>query len=253
MSDNLIFLCIACFFSAFVDSISGGGSIISIPAFLITGMPPHIALGTNKFASCYSTFSSSLRFAQSNKVDFNLLKYLAPFSFIGAILGVNTLLSIKASYLNTLVLILLLFVGIYSLFSKNIGIEDKFQKLTKKNISYGILLAFILGFYDGFLGAGVGAFLIFGLINIFKFDFVRAGGNCKALNFVGNIAAVSMFALRGQIDYKVGISVAIFMILGARLGTKVALSKGAKLIKPIFVAMALAVASKMLYAILAKV
>ena len=249
MINNLIFLCTTCFFAAFVDSISGGGGIISLPAFLLAGIPPHLALGTNKFTSCCSTFSSSLKFAQSNKVDFDILKYLIPFSFIGAILGVTTVLSIQSSYINTIVLILLLFVGIYSLFSKAAGLEDRFEGFSKKNTLLGILLALVLGFYDGFLGAGVGAFLIFGLINIFKFDFVRAGGNCKVLNFVGNIAAVSMFAIRGQINYKIGIPVALFMIIGARLGAKVALNKGAKLIKPIFVTMALAVAIKMLYGI----
>lgn len=249
MISNLIFLCTACFFAAFVDSISGGGGIISLPAFLLAGIPPHLALGTNKFTSCCSTFSSSVKFAQSNKVDFSILKYLIPFSFIGAILGVNTVLSIDASYLNTIVLILLVLVGIYSLFSKTVGLEDKFEGFSRKNIFLGILLALVLGFYDGFLGAGVGAFLIFGLINIFKFDFVRAGGNCKVMNFVGNVAAVLMFAIRGEINYKVGIPVALFMILGARLGAKVALNKGAKLIKPIFVTMALAVAIKMLYGV----
>lgn len=249
MINNLIFLCTACFFAAFVDSISGGGGIISLPAFLLAGIPPHLALGTNKFTSCCSTFSSSVKFAQSNKVDFKVLKYLIPFSFIGAILGVTTVLSIKASYLNTIVLILLVLVGIYSFFSKTVGLEDRFDGFSRKNIFLGILLALVLGFYDGFLGAGVGAFLIFGLIKIFKFDFVRAGGNCKVMNFVGNVAAVLMFAIRGEINYKVGIPVALFMILGARLGAKVALNKGAKLIKPIFVTMALAVAIKMLYGV----
>jgi uncharacterized protein len=249
LTNNLAFLCAACFFAAFVDSISGGGSIISLPAFLLTGLPPHQALGTNKFTSCFSTFSSSIKFANSGKVDFKVLKYLVPFSFIGAILGVTTVLSINSKYLNIIVLILLLFVGIYSLVSKNVGIEDRFQGITKKNITQGIPLALILGFYDGFLGAGVGAFLIFGLIKIFKFDFVRAGGNCKIMNFIGNISAVLMFALKGQINYKVGIPVALCMMIGANLGVKVALRKGAKLIKPLFVTMALAVAVKMLYGV----
>lgn len=250
MTNNLIFLCVTCFFAAFVDSISGGGGIISLPAFLLIGIPPHLALGTNKFTSCCSTFSSSIKFAQSKKVDFNILKYLIPFSFIGAILGVTVVLSIKSSYLNVIVLILLLFVGLYSLFSKNVGIEDKFQGISRKNMSLGIVLALFLGFYDGFLGAGVGAFLIFGLVNIYKFDFVRAGGNCKVMNFVGNIASVIIFSIRGEINYKIGIPVAVCMMIGASIGTKVALRKGSKLIKPIFVTMALAVATKLLYSII---
>lgn len=249
MINNLTFLCIACFFAAFVDSISGGGGIISLPAFLLTGIPPHLALGTNKFTSCCSTFSSSIKFAQSRKIDFNILKYLIPFSFIGAILGVTAVLSIKSSYLNVIVLTLLLFVGLYSLFSKSIGVEDKFKGISRRNMSFGMILALFLGFYDGFLGAGVGTFLIFGLISIYKFDFVRAGGNCKLMNFVGNIASVIMFAIKGEINYKIGIPVAVCMMIGASIGTKVALRKGSKIIKPIFVTMSLAVAVKLLYTI----
>lgn len=249
MINNLVFLCTACFFAAFVDSISGGGGLISLSAYLLSGLPPHLALGTNKFTSCFSTFSSSIKFAQSGKVDFNILKYLLPFSFIGAILGVIAVLSIRSDYLNVIVLVLLLFVGLYSLFSKNVGMEDKFKGISRKNISLGILLALILGFYDGFLGAGVGAFLIFGFVNIYKVNFVRAGGNCKVMNLVGNIASVLIFAVRGEINYKIGIPVAICMMIGANVGTKVALKKGSKLIKPIFVTMSLAVAAKLLYSI----
>lgn len=247
MINNLIFLCAAGFCAAFVDSIAGGGGIISMPAFLMAGIPPHLALGTNKFSSSCASFTSSIKFAQSGKVDFKLIKFLAPFTFIGAVLGVNTVLNINAKCLNTIVLVLLLLVSIYSLFSKNIGTEDNFKGLTKKNILLGMILALFLGFYDGFFGPGTGSFLIFGLISIFSFDFTRAGGNGKVLNFVSNIASLGMFAVQGQIDYKIGIPVALFMIIGAKLGTKVALNKGAKLIKPIFVTMSLAVATKMLY------
>lgn len=244
---SLIFLCTTGFFAAFIDSIAGGGGIISVPAFLLAGIPPHLALGTNKFSASCASFTSSIKFAQSGKVDFDILKYLIPFTLVGAVLGVNTVLSIDAKYLNTIVLILLLCVGAYSLFSKSIGIEDKFRSLSKKNITLGILLALSMGFYDGFFGPGTGSFLIFGLISIYGFDFVRAGGNGRVLNFASNIASLVMFAIKGSINYKIGIPVAIFMILGARFGTRVALSKGAKLMKPIFVTMSLAVAVKMLY------
>lgn len=249
MSSTLIFLCIAGFFATLVDSIAGGGGLISLPAYMLTGMPTYLALGTNKFSASCGSFTSSLKFAKSKILDFKLLRILVPFTFIGAILGVNTVLIIDTKYLNVIVLILLLSVGIYSLFSKTAGIEDKFQGLTHKSIFWGILLAFSLGFYDGFFGAGVGSFLIFGLVKVFSFNFVRASANSKILNFTSNITSLVMFAIKGQIDYKLGIPVAIFMILGAQVGTRMALDKGVKLIKPLFVTMSLGVALKMLYEI----
>jgi uncharacterized membrane protein YfcA len=244
---KLIFLCGAGFLAAFVDSIAGGGGLISLPAFLAAGVPPHLALGTNKFCSSSASLTSSLKFIKSKKVNSNLLKYLIPFTLIGAAVGVNTVLKVNETFLYSLVLVLILFVGIYTVFSKSIGVENKFKELTKVNIALGIILAFSLGFYDGFFGPGTGAFLIFGLIKIFGFDFVQAAGNGKILNFTSNITSLVLFAIHGQIDYLIGIPVAVAMIIGAKFGTSLAINKGSKLIKPIFVTMSLAVAIKILF------
>ncbi len=242
---NIIFLCIAGFVAAFVDSIAGGGGIISVPAFLMAGVPPHFALGTNKFASTTASLTSSLKFATSGKINFKLIKFIAPFTLIGAILGVKSVLLVDQSFLYPLVMILVLFVGIYTLVSKNLGMENNFQGLTKKNLALAMVLAFSIGFYDGFFGPGTGAFLIFALIKIFNFDFVHAAGNGKILNFVSNITSLVVFAIEGKVWYFQGILVAIFMIIGAQFGTRAALNKGAKLIKPIFVMMSLGVALKL--------
>lgn len=243
---NLVFLCFAGFLASFVDSIAGGGGLISVPAFFIAGFSPYFALGTNKFAATTGSFTSSLRFARSGKVNFKVIKYIIPFTLIGAVLGVKAVLLINQDFLYPLVMALILFVGAYSLFSKNLGMENGFTKVTKLNLGLGILLGFTIGFYDGFFGPGTGSFLIFGLISIFKFDFVSASGNAKFLNFISNVTSLVVFAIEGKINYLYGIPIAIFMILGANLGTKTALNKGSKLIKPIFIVMSLGVALKLL-------
>lgn len=249
---KLLILCPLGFLAALVDSIAGGGGLISVPAYLLAGVPPHLALGTNKFSSTAASFTSSLKFARSGKINFEIMKYLAPLTFVGAILGVTSVLKLDQNFLYTLVLILVLCVGIYSFFSKSIGVEDKFKAITRKALLLGMLLALVLGFYDGFFGPGTGSFLIFGLINIYGFDFVKASGNGKFLNFVSNVTSLLLFAINGQINYIIGLPVAIFMIFGARIGTVLALNKGAKLIKPIFVTMSLGVAVKMLYQMFVK-
>lgn len=248
--EKIIFLCAAGFVSAFVDAIAGGGGIISVPAYLLAGIPPHFTLGTNKLSSTAAAFTSSFNFARSGKVNFKVMRYLAPFTLIGAVLGVNTVVKINQKYLNILVLILILAVGIYSLFSNTLGAKDDFKGITKKNILLGILLSFSIGFYDGFFGPGTGSFLMFGLIKIYGFDFVKGAGNARFLNFISNITSLIIFALYKRIYYSIGIIVAVFMIFGARLGSAFAIKKGSKIVKPIFVCMSLAVALKMLYNIL---
>lgn len=246
----ILFLCVCGFIGAFVDSIAGGGGIITVPAYMVAGLPPHMVLGTNKFASTMGSFTSSLKFFKSGYCEVSLLKRTIPFTLIGAFLGVKSVLLLDDSFLQPLVLILILCIGIYTTFSKTIGKEDNFTLLTTKTTLFSIILAFFLGFYDGFFGPGTGSFLVFGLIKILKLDFLKASANARVLNFISNITSLVTFAFSGKILYIIGIPVGIFMILGARLGTKVAIKNGVKIIKPLFITMSLAVALKLLINIL---
>lgn len=242
-----LFLCIGGFLAAFVDSIAGGGGLISMPVLLLSGLPPHIALGTNKFGGSFGCLSSAYRYAKSGATNKNLLKKLIPFTILGSILGVTCVLSISDEILNIMVFIMILSVAIYTYKSKTLGTENKFEELTNKNIKLGIIMAFSLGFYDGFFGPGTGTFLVFALIKIYNFDFLHASANTKILNFTSNFTALILFIINGQIFYKIAIFYAISMILGGYVGAKVAIKKGSTLIKPIFLIMALCVCAKLIY------
>lgn len=244
---NLFIICVLGFLAAAVDAIAGGGGLISLPALLMVGVPPHLALGTNKFAASLASLNSSITFARSGKVHFTLVKWQIPFTFIGAALGVWAVLSASSVFLNKAVLILILLVGIYTMAHKSLGLEDKFQGLNSYNVVIGCLFALSLGFYDGFFGPGTGSFLIFAFITVFGFDFVAASANSKVLNFTSNFASLLLFAWNGKILFSYGIPMAIFMILGSFVGTRLAIQRGAKLVKPIFITMSLLVAAKLIY------
>ncbi|HVJ50400.1 TSUP family transporter [Desulfitobacterium sp.] len=247
MLTQLIFLCSFGFLAAAVDAIAGGGGLISLPALLLVGISPHFALGTNKFAATMGALNSSITFARSGKVYVSLVKWQIPFTLVGASLGVFSVLHVNSDFLNKVVPVLILLVGIYTLFHKNLGLETRFQGLTHSNLAVGCLLAFVLGFYDGFFGPGAGSFLIFLFITLYGFDFVTSSANAKVLNFVSNFISLILFAWNGKILYDYGIPMAFFMLLGSQLGTKLAIHKGAGLVKPIFITMSLLVAVKLIY------
>lgn len=244
---TILFLCLGGFLAAFVDSIAGGGGLISMPVLLMAGLPAHLALGTNKFAGAFGCFSSAYKYSKSGKTNIELLKKLIPFTILGCLLGVKCVLSISENILNILVFLMILIVALYTYLKKDLGKEDKFENLSKENIKKGIIMAFALGFYDGFFGPGTGTFLTFAFIKIYGFDFLHASANTKILNFTSNFTALILFMFSGQILYKVAIFYAISMILGGYIGAKVAINKGSQLIKPIFLFMAVAVAIKLLY------
>lgn len=244
---NLFIICTFGFLAAAVDAIAGGGGLISLPALLIVGVPPHLALGTNKFAASMASLNSSITFARSGKVHFPLVRWQIPFTLIGSLLGAWSVLRVSSAFLSKAVLVLILLVGIYTMLHKNLGMKNKFQGLNSRNIVLGCMFALALGFYDGFFGPGTGSFLIFSFITLFGFDFVVASANSKVLNFTSNFAALLIFAWNGKILLSYGIPMAIFMILGSYVGTRLAIQRGAELVKPIFITMSLLVAAKLIY------
>jgi uncharacterized membrane protein YfcA len=243
---NLTLLCLAGFAAAAVDAIAGGGGLINLSAVLAAGVPPHFALGTNKFSGSFGSATSAYTFMRSGKVHIPLMKFTVPCTLAGSVIGVLTALKINQDFLRLIILVLVFATAIYTIAKKDFGSENKFTELTKKNITQGCLFAFFLGFYDGFFGPGTGSFLIFLFIKIYGFDFTVAAGNSKVLNFVSNFASLVMFAVNGKIYYMLGIPIGLAMIAGARLGSKIAIKNGAKVIKPIFVTIALVLALKLL-------
>ncbi len=172
-----------------------------------------------------------------------------PLSGLGAYFGVRTVILIDQEILKPVIMILVFAVGIYTLINKKIGSTNEFSDLDIKLKHYIIcgIFCFFMGFYDGFFGPGTGSFLIIFFILFTKMDFIRASGNAKAVNLASNVVAFATFAIEGKILYMLGLPVILFVMFFTWVGAKMAIKKGAKFIKPIFVTMSLLVSIKILY------
>ncbi|WP_335979618.1 sulfite exporter TauE/SafE family protein [Fusobacterium polymorphum] len=246
---KFLILAVFCFIAAVVDAISGGGGLISLPAYFAVGFPTHVALGTNKVSSTLSTIASSFKFWKSKKVNVGIVSKLFIFSFIGAILGSLTTISIEPKYFKPISFVTLILVFLYTLKNKNIGEVNYYKGTIPKTLLIGKIMAFSLGFYDGFLGPGTGSFLIFCLIKIFKVDFSFASGNTKILNLSSNFASLVVFAFLGKLNWVYGLSIAVVMTFGAIIGSRLAILKGNKFIKPVFLVVTSILILKMSYEI----
>ena len=219
---NIILIIIAFgFLAAFIDAVVGGGGLISTPALLAIGMPPSLALGTNKLASSFGSLTSAIKFIRSGKVDLNIVLKLFPFVFIFAAGGASLATMLPAQILKPLIIIILSLVLIYTIMKKDWGNVRTFSKL-------------IIGFYDGFLGGGTGSFMLFVLL-MFGFDFLSAAGNAKVLNFASNLGALVLFIILGQVDFVYGLIMAVSMIIGSYVGAQFAISKGVGYVKILFI------------------
>ena len=247
--NTLGFLVFSGFMAAFIDSVVGGGGLISIPALMWTGLPPLTVLGTNKVAAVMGAFTSFVTFVRSGKVDGWLIRRLCPISLLGSAIGVLTVRQIPSEFLRPLVVIMLILVLIYSVRRKNWGTDSTYSGMSMRLLILSGLVAFAFGFYDGFFGPGTGSFLLFAFLMV-GFDFLGAAANARALNFASNIAAAVLFSYFGLVDMAHAIPMGLAMIVGAWCGAHVALSKGAGYVRPLFIIMTTVLIGKQLLELL---
>jgi uncharacterized protein len=233
----LALLVLAAFVAAFIDSIVGGGGVISLPSLLIAGLPPHLALGTNKLAATGASSMATIRYTQAGVVVLKLALGLIPFAVLGSFLGAATVLRLDGRFIKTVVMLVMVVMTVYVLLRKQFGHENRFTTITRGQFATSAALCLLIGFYDGFLGPGTGSLLLFVFLGVQGFDFVRAAGHGRVINFATNLAALTLFALRGVVDYRVGVPMMFSMMAGAYVGSHFGLRHGKRWIKPLFVAM----------------
>ena len=245
--DNFVPFVLLLFAGGFIDSIAGGGGLLTLPAYLLTGLPTVSALATNKFSSIFGTFGSFLGYLKHNKLHLKLLKFLVPASFAGSMLGSFIVTKIKADFLNAAIPFLILGVGLYSLFTKSLAGVSMYKHPKKAVLTKGIFFTFLVGFYDGFFGPGAGTFFIVMLIKIFSVDFLEASGNTKLLNFASGLSAFFIFLINGKVNFFYGLIGTVAILLGSLAGTKLAIKKGVPFIRPVFLSVSFIIAIKMFY------
>lgn len=226
------------FLAGFIDSAVGGGGLISLPALMFSGLPPAAAVGTNKIIGAAGSFTSTLIFRRSGKINVKLLRYLMPFTVAGALLGAWAVTQISPNVLKPLMLILLAAVLVYTIWHRNWGAKSTFKQLTGWHwVGFAVVIG-ALGFYDGFIGPGVGSFLIFAFLSL-GFDFLGAAGNAKLLNLTSNVVSLTLFIILGHVHFLIGLPMGIASVVGSFLGARITLKMGTQFIRVIFIGMTL--------------
>jgi uncharacterized membrane protein YfcA len=238
----------AIFLAGLVDSIAGGGGLLSVPAYMAAGLPPHYVLGNNKFSSSFGTLFASLRYHQHGLVDIRVALLSALFALVGSFLGSSAVLLLHPDFLRILLIILIPLVAALTLANRSLGQENRSHQQSKqRKYSLAAPAALLIGFYDGFFGPGTGMFLILFYTLALKYDFVTANANTKVVNLASNVAAVIIFVVKGKIIYAIGIPAACAGIAGNLLGAKLVIKRGSTIIRPIFLFTLALLFAKILY------
>lgn len=233
---KLLFLCPLIFVALFIDSIAGGGGIITIPAYLFAGLPIQVTYGTNKFVACIGTGFGAGNYIRKGYVDWKIGLPALIGSLIGSLLGAQLALHLKPEILQICLLIILPVVAVFMIFNRNFGDENKFEKRTGKvAVILAALIGLVIGCYDGLFGPGTGMFLSLAFVLVERLPLIYATGTTKVVNLASNFSACVTYIVAGVVDYKIAIPCAVCSIAGASLGSQCAIKKGTKFIKIIMI------------------
>jgi len=240
----LSFLFAVSFVAGTIDAIAGGGGLLTIPALLYVGIPPDIALATNKLQGTFGSFTSSLYFLRKQIVNLNDIKLMIFSSLIGSAIGTWLVLQIDTTNLKKLIPILLIGIGIYFLFSPKAGEVDRDKKISV--VLFSLVVVSTIGFYDGFFGPGTGSFFAIAFVSLLGYNLTRATAHAKILNFTSNISALVFFMIYGKIFWLAGSVMVLGQILGSLVGSKMVLKNGHKLVRPLIVIVSFIISIKLL-------
>lgn len=229
----------AALISAYVDSIAGGGGLITVPALLLAGLPHHLALGTNKAQAVFGVATSLWKFSRSPLLDRPRFAVSFPSAFVGSVIGTLTVLYIHKrndAILNPLVLILLATVAISMIFQRLPAAEDR-PRHHAILTTLGVAVA--IGFYDGFFGPGTGMFAILIYAWFWRDPLDRASANAKSINCASNLASMLTFVIAGAVVWKYAIPMIVGQLIGGYLGTHTVITGGRRVVRVFVIAMSL--------------
>ena len=238
-----VLLFIAAAVAGFVDSIAGGGGIITLPALLAAGLPPHLALGTNKLQSSFGSLSATLRYRAGGMLRLRDIVPGLAATAIGAALGALAVGAVSSRLLSLLIPIFLVCILVFMALRPRFGLDGGTRRLGW--LPFWVSAGLALGFYDGFFGPGTGTFLIMAYVWLWRDPFDAASANAKVANFASNLAAVAVFAAKGLFFWKIALAMGCGEALGAFAGAHVTIRRGQSVVRGMVIAVSLALVARL--------
>lgn len=248
MTDELLLypvLFLAALLAGFVDTLAGGGGLITVPILMGLGFSPQVALGTNKFQASFGSGIASSHFVRKGAVDLKQAWSGILCTAVGAALGTYVVQLVKPDFLRQLIPPLLAAIALYTLVTPDLGRSARAPRLAPW--PFYLTVGTALGFYDGFFGPGTGSFWVVGFMLLQGRDLRDGTAHTKVMNFTSNIVSLAVFLVGGCVRFGPGLVMAVGQLLGSRIAAGLVLSRGARIIRPVFIAAVLAVTLKLMW------
>jgi len=232
------------FIAGLVDAIAGGGGLITVPALLAVGLPPQVAIGTNKLQSSFGSGSAMAHFARAGTVRLRDCVPGIAATAVGAGIGALAVQSLDPDFLRRVIPFMLIAIAGYLLAAPRLGYEEVRARL--RPLTFYLIFGLAIGCYDGFFGPGTGTFWAMAFMLCLGQNLTRATAHTKVMNFTSNIVSLGFFIASGVVRYPEGLAMGAGQFLGARVGARLVISRGTRFVRPVFLAMVLLLSLKLL-------
>ncbi|MCB8819448.1 TSUP family transporter [Microvirga rosea] len=230
--------------AGFVDSIAGGGGLITVPALLIAGLDPAQAIATNKVQGSFAAASATYTFGRKGLIAWSSAWRFALVAFFSGVAGALCVRFLPKPILDGLIPVLLIAIALFFALSPKVRNEDAHARMTA--FTFGLTAPVAVGFYDGIFGPGAGSFYMLAFVTLLGYGVIRATAHTKLLNLCSNLGSLFLYAATGSVVWPVGLVMALASFLGAQIGSRLAMQHGAKVIRPLLVVVSSLMALKLL-------
>ncbi|MCP1429053.1 putative membrane protein YfcA [Microbacterium foliorum] len=243
---TLVLVIVAAFAAGWIDAVVGGGGLLQLPALLlIPGMSPIQALATNKLASVFGTATSSVTYYRRAKPDIRTALPMAVIALVGSFGGAAVATVLPAAAFKPIIVVALLAVALFTAFRPQMGAATMLRFSGHRHHIMAGLSGLVIGFYDGLIGPGTGTFLVISLVALLGYDFLQASAKAKIVNLATNAGALLLFIPHGAVLWLLGGILAVANVAGSYLGSRMAISKGARFIRIVFLAVVVVLIAKL--------
>ena len=231
--DMIAALAAISFLAGFVDSIAGGGGLLTVPALLLAGLSPAQAIATNKVQGAVAAASATYTFGRKGLIEWRRAWAFALVAFASGIVGALCVRFLPRPVLEALIPVLLIAIAVYFALSRKVKDEDAHARMTA--LAFGLTAPVAVGFYDGIFGPGAGSFYMLAFVTLLGYGVVRATAHTKLLNLASNLGSLFLYAATGAVVWPVGLVMAAASFLGAQIGSRLAMRLGSRIIRPLLV------------------
>lgn len=242
---EIILLIAVGFVAGAINTLAGGGSLLTLPILIFMGLPPGIANGTNRIAIVIQNIFTTAGFKSKGVITFPFSIYVGISALFGSIVGAKIALDIKGETFNKILAIIMVIVVIYMVINSKVKISSVVERTTGKHLWFSIFLFFFVGVYGGFIQAGVGFIMLLILSSVNNFSLVKSNAIKVTVALIYTIAAVAVFAYNDKIDWEMGLTLAIGNAAGGWIASRWSVKKGDGLIRKFLIVMIVIMAIKL--------